>query len=124
MKMPKTLSELQERMIAKVLTLDTTNYVWVNNGEVNSLNNMKAKGLVVGDCYGSLQIRHLTERVKNVFFLENEPTFMIQNFHGEGWLIFDARRYVCKVYKEPDARRVVEALKLLARTEATQSQAA
>lgn len=122
--MPKTLTPLQEQMIAKVLTLDTTNYVWVNNGEVNSLNNMKAKGLVTGDCYGSLQIRHLTERVKTVFFAENDSTFMIRNFHGEGWLIFDAKQHVCKVYKEPAARRVVEALKLVARTESLQSQAA
>lgn len=122
--MPKTLTTLQEQMIAKVLTLTTSDYVWVNNGEVHSLNNLKAKGLVVGDCYGSLQIRHLTERVKNVFFLENDSTFMIRNFHGEGWLIFDAKQYVCKVYPEPAARRVVEALKLLARTEAAQSQAA
>ena len=122
--MPKTLTALQEQMIAKVLTLDTTNYVWVSNGEVHSLNNMKAKGFVTGDCYGSLQIRHLTERVKTVFFAENDSTFMIRNFHGEGWLIFDAKQYVCKVYKEPAARRVVEALRLIARTESTQSQAA
>jgi hypothetical protein len=122
--MPKTLTSLQEQMIAKVLTLTTTDYVWVANGEVHSLNNLKAKGFVVGDAYGSLQIRHLTERLKIVFFAENDSTFMIRNFHGEGWLIFDNKQYVCKVYKEPDAKRVVGALKLLARTEATQSQAA
>lgn len=122
--MPKTLTTLQEQMIAKVLTLTTSDYVWVNNGEVHSLNNLKGKGLVVGDCYGSLQIRHLTDQVKLAFFTENEPTFMIRNFHGEGWLIFDNKQYVCKVHHEPAARRVVEALRLLARTEATQTRAA
>jgi hypothetical protein len=123
--MPKTLTAMQEQMIAKVISLNsTTNYVWVNNGEVHSLNNLKTKGFVVGDAYGSLQIRHLTERVKIVFFGENDPTFMIRNFHGEGWLIFDNKQYVCKVYQEAAARRVVEALRLLARTEALQHQAA
>ena len=36
---------------------------------------------------------------------------MIPNFHGEGWLIFHDRRYICKVYQEDDAKLVVQALK-------------
>ena len=108
-----TLTNQQMRMVAKVLTISATQFVWLNGGEVNSLNNLRERGLVQGDCFGSLQHRHLTEEIKAAFFGENDQTFMIENFHGEGWLIFDDRRYVTKVYNHDDAKRVVTALALL-----------
>jgi hypothetical protein len=112
-KMPKTLTKLQERIVAKALTISATQFVWVNGGEVNSINSLRERGLLQGDCYGSLQHRHLTDRVKTVFFGENDQTFMIENFHGEGWLIFDSRQFITKVYNEANARRVVSGLKYL-----------
>jgi hypothetical protein len=115
--MPKTLTKLQERIVAKALTISATQFVWVNGGEVNSINNLRERGLLQGDCYGSLQHRHLTDRIKTVFFGENDQTFMIDNFHGEGWLIFDSREFVTKVYNEANARRVVAALKYLRQLE-------
>ncbi|GAA0005255.1 hypothetical protein [Bradyrhizobium elkanii] len=111
--MPKTLTKLQEQIVAKVLTLHATNFVWLREGEVNSLNSMKAKQLIDQHAYGCIQQRHLTDQIKSVFWRENPRTFMMHNFHGEGWLIFDDKRYVCKVYAEADAKRVVEGLKLL-----------
>lgn len=111
--MPKTLTKMQEQMVAKVLTIPATSHVWLREGEVNSLNHLKAKCLIKEDAYGSIQHRHLTQAVKDVFWQENDETFMIANFHGEGWLIFDSRRYLCKVYDQADAKRVVKALKEL-----------
>ncbi|SDK44748.1 hypothetical protein [Bradyrhizobium ottawaense] len=111
--MPKTLTKLQEQIIAKVLTIGAVNYVWVNGGEVHTVNKLRERGLLRGDCYGSVQPRHLTEEVKSVFFADNPATFRISNFHGEGWLIFHDRRYICKVYKDDDAKLVIEALKTL-----------
>lgn len=111
--MPKTLTKLQEQIIAKVLTLHATNYVWLREGEVNSLNSLKAKNLIDQHAYGSIQPRHLNDEVKAVFWRENPRTFKMANFHGEGWLIFDDKRYICKVYNEVDATRVVEGLKEL-----------
>jgi hypothetical protein len=116
--MPKTLTKMQEQIVAKVLTISAVNYVWVNGGEVNSVNRLREAGLLQGDCFGSIQHRHLTDRIKTIFWVENPVTFKIPNFHGEGWLIFDDRRYITKVYAEDDANRVVDALKLLRAQEA------
>jgi hypothetical protein len=114
---PKTLTKLQELIVAKLLTISATQYVWVNGGETNSINNLRNRGLLQGDCYGSIQHRHLTERIKLAFFSENDRTFMIGNFHGEGWLIFDDRQFITKVYNEANARRVVAALKFFRQSE-------
>lgn len=115
--MPKTLTKLQELIVAKVLTISVTQFVWVNGGETNSINNLRNRGLLEGDCYGSVQHRHLTDRIKTAFFTENDRTFMIGNFHGEGWLIFDDRQFITKVYNEDNARRVVAALKFFRQSE-------
>jgi hypothetical protein len=108
-----TLTNLQMRMAAKLLTISATQFVWPKGGEINSLNNLRKRGLVQGDCFGGLQHRHLTEEIKAAFFGENNQTFMIENFHDVGWLIFDDRRYVTNVYSHDDAKRVVTALALL-----------
>ncbi|WFU52222.1 hypothetical protein QA639_21175 [Bradyrhizobium pachyrhizi] len=108
--MPKTLTKLQEQIIAKVLTIGATEFVWLRDGEVNSLNSLKAKNLIDQHAYGSIQQRHLTDAIKRAFWQENPQTFMMPNFHGAGWLIFDGKRYICKVYNEADAKRVVAGL--------------
>lgn len=115
--MPKTLTKLQEQIVAKVLTIGATEYVWCRAGEVNSVHRLRELGLLKDDCWGSVQHRHLTDRIKEVFFGENGVTFKIPNFHGEGWLIFDDRRYITKVYNEANADRVVAGLKLLRQME-------
>ncbi|MEH2517392.1 hypothetical protein V1279_002965 [Bradyrhizobium sp. AZCC 1610] len=115
--MPKTLTKMQEQIVAKVLTIGATDFVWCKAGEVNSIKNLRDRELLKGDCWGAVQHRHLTDRIKTIFWVENPVTFMIPNFHGEGWLIFDDRRYITKVYNEDNAKRVVSALKLLRQTE-------
>jgi hypothetical protein len=111
--MPRTLTKMQEQIVAKTLTISATQYVWLNGGEVNSINKLRDRGLLKPDCFGSVQHWHLTDQIKTVFFVENDRTFMIENFHGEGWLIFDDRQYITKVYNQDNAKRVVAALKLL-----------
>lgn len=111
--MPKSLSKLQELIVAKTLTISATQHIFTRSGEVNSVHSLRERGLLSADCWGAVQPRHLTEEIKELFYSENSPTFMIPNFHGEGWLIFDERRYITKVYNEDDAKRVVSALKLL-----------
>jgi len=121
--MPKTLTKMQEQIVAKALTISATQYVWVNGGEVNSINRLRDSGLLRGDCYGSVQHRHLTDEIKSCFFGENPVTFSIENFHGEGWLIFDDRQFITKVHNLDNAKRVVAALKLLRESEQCQTAA-
>jgi hypothetical protein len=121
--MPKTLTKMQEQIVAKTLVISATQFVWLNRGEVNSLNNLRERNLVQGDCWGSIQHRHLTDRIKEIFFTENDQIFMIPNFHDEGWLIFDDRQYITKVHNEINAKRVVGALKLLRLHEAAKEAA-
>jgi hypothetical protein len=120
--MPKTLTKMQEQIVAKVLTISATQHVFTRQGEVNSVNKLRERGLLTADCWGSVQHRHLTDRIKTVFFVENDHTFMIENFHGEGWLIFDDRQYITKVYNQGNAKRVVTAMKLLREHEKQQCQ--
>lgn len=115
--MPKTLTRLQEAIVAKVLTISATQHVFLRAGEVNSINPLRENGMLAPDCWGAVQHRHLTERIKTVFFADNHQTFKIPNFHGEGWLIFDDRRYITKIYDENDADRVVLALQSLRQLE-------
>jgi hypothetical protein len=103
---------MQEQIVAKTLAISVTQYVWLREGEVNSLNNLKKRGLIDEYCYSQVQRRHLTDAIKDAFFGENDQTFMIPNFHGEGWLIFDDRRFIAKVHNEENAKRILAALKL------------
>jgi hypothetical protein len=119
--MPKTLSKLQEQIVAKTLTIPTTSFVWCRGGEVNAVNNLRNRCLVKSDCYGSVQPYHLTDAVKSAFFSENDPVFAIENFHGEGWLIFDDRKYLTKVHDKDNAKRIVAAMTLLRETESRQA---
>jgi hypothetical protein len=115
--MAKTLTKMQERIVAKTLTISSTQFVWCNAGEVNSVNNLRERCLLKADCWGSVQPRHLTDEIRRIFFAENPRTFKIENFHSEGWLIFDDSQYITKVYNEDNAKRVVKALKVLRESE-------
>src|SRR5205823_3903967 len=53
--MPKTLTKMQEQLVAKVLTLSAVDYVHCRAGEVNSVNNLRDRGLLKGDCWGAVQ---------------------------------------------------------------------
>ncbi|MFL5239270.1 MAG: hypothetical protein ACJ8EL_17085, partial [Rhizomicrobium sp.] len=88
----------------------------------STINNLRQRGLLKDDCRGSVQHRHLTDQMKSTFFGENDETFMIENFHGEGWLIFDDRQYITKVYNNDNAKRVVTAMKFLRQHEKQQFQ--
>jgi hypothetical protein len=65
--MPKTLTKLQERIIARVLA-EPAQTLCLREGDVNSTNNMIEKGLIDRHPYSMLQHHHLTHEVKSLFF--------------------------------------------------------
>lgn len=115
-KMPKTLTKLQERIVARVLA-EPAQTLYLREGHVNSTNNMIEKGLVDKYCYTMLQHCHLTPEVKTIFFSENDPVFAVEDIYDNCWIIFEDRQVVAKPRSEDAAKRIVSALKLLRTTE-------
>ena len=114
--MAKTLTKLQERIIARVLS-DPAQTLYLREGHVNSTNNMIEKGLISRHCYTMLQNHHLTREVKAIFFQENAEVFAIEDIYDNCWIVFEDREVVAKPRSEEAAHRIVQALKLLRKSE-------
>jgi hypothetical protein len=117
MKMKKTLTKLQERIVARVIS-DPMNTLYLSKGYVNSAKSLIDKGLIDRHCYGSMiQSQYLTPEIKTVFFGENDEVFAIQDIYDNCWLIFENRELVAKPRCEEKAHRIVKALKVLRQQE-------
>jgi hypothetical protein len=112
MKMSKSLTELQERMIARVLAFPAQT-LYLREGHVRSVNNLIQKGLIDKHCYTMMQYGHLTPEVKSIFFGENGDVFAIEDPYDNCWLVFEDREMITAPRREDAARRIVEALKAL-----------
>jgi len=110
--MPKTLTELQERIVARVLA-EPAQTLYLREGHVNSTNNMIKKGLIDEHCYTMLQYGHLKPELKSLFFGENPEVFAIQDIYDNCWIIFEDREVIAKPRSEGGAKRIVKALKAL-----------
>jgi hypothetical protein len=108
--MPKTLTKLQERIVARVLA-EPAQTLYLREGHVNSTKNMIQKGLIDEHCYMMLQYSHLTPEVKSIFFQENDVVFAIQDIYDNCWIVFEDRNVVAKPRNEDSAKRIVLALK-------------
>jgi hypothetical protein len=115
--MSKTLTKLQERIVARVLA-DPMNTLYLSKGQVNSAKSLIDKGLIDRHCYGSMiQSQYLTPEIKSVFFGENDEVFAVQDIYDNCWLIFENRELVAKPRSEEKAHRIVKALKCLRQQE-------
>ncbi|WP_035976849.1 hypothetical protein [Bradyrhizobium sp. th.b2] len=115
--MPKTLTKLQEQIVARVLA-DPMNTLYLSKGQVNSAQSLITKGLLSKYCYASMiQSQYLTPEIKSVFFGENDVVFAIQDIYDNCWLTFEDRELVAKPRSKEKADRIVAALKVLRSTE-------
>lgn len=110
--MSKTLTKLQERIVARVLA-EPAQTLYLREGHVNSTRNMIEKGLIDRHCYMMLQSAHLTPEVKSIFFQENGDVFAIEDIYDNCWIIFEDRKVIAKPRSEANANRIVQALKAL-----------
>jgi hypothetical protein len=111
--MAKTLTKLQERIIARVIA-EPMNTLYLSKGYVNSAKSLINKGLLDKHCYASMvQSQYLTPEIKTIFFGENDEVFAIQDIYDNCWLIFEGRELVAKPRSEEKANRIVKALKAL-----------
>ncbi|MCA1379479.1 hypothetical protein I6F34_01420 [Bradyrhizobium sp. BRP05] len=110
--MAKTLTKLQERIIARVLA-EPAQTLYLREGHVHSTRNMIEKGLIDRHCYTMLQHGHLTPEVKSIFFQENDDVFAIEDIYDNCWIIFEDRKVIAKPRSEANANRIVTALKEL-----------
>lgn len=115
--MAKILTKLQERIIARVLSMPVTQTLYLKDGHVNSLNNLKSKGYVDQNAHFWLQTHHLTERGKNVFFMENGPVFAVEDIYDNCWIVFEDRKVIAHPRTVENANRIVAALKSLRQLE-------
>jgi hypothetical protein len=93
--MPKTLTPLQERIIARVLA-EPAQTLYLREGHVNSTSNMIKKGLIDRHCYMMLQHGHLSPEVKSIFFGENDHVFAIQDIYDNCWIVFEDQEVIAK----------------------------
>jgi hypothetical protein len=114
--MPKTLTELQERMVARVLAFPAQT-LYLRKGHANSINNLIAKELIDKHCYTMMQYGHLTPEVKSIFFSENGDVFAIEDPYDNCWLVFEDREMVTAPRSQASAERIVKALKALRQQE-------
>jgi hypothetical protein len=110
--MTKTLSALQERMVARVLAYPALT-LYLREGHVNSVNHLIKKELVDRHCYTMLQYGHLTPRIKEIFWTENGDAFAIEDIYDNCWLVFENKELMAAPRNETAAKRIVSALKLL-----------
>lgn len=121
--MPKTVTKLQERIIARVLA-EPAQTLYLREGQVHSTRNMIEKGWIDRHCYTMLQHAHLTPEVKSIFFQDNDAVFAIEDIYDNCWIIFEDRKVIAKPRSEEKAARIVRALKLLREQEQTEKLAA
>jgi hypothetical protein len=116
MKMPKTLTPLQERIVARVLAMPAQT-LYLREGHVNSLNHMIKRGLIDKHCYSMVQYHHLTPELKSTFFADNGEVFAIKDIYDNCWIIFEDREAIAQPRSEDAAKRIVQALKALRQQE-------
>jgi hypothetical protein len=109
----KTLTKLQVQIVGTLLSISGTQHVFLNAGEVNSLNRLKERELVDQHCWGCMQQRHLKPELISEFFSQMGETFTVESLRYNRWLVFDNRKVVAKAKTEADAKRIVAALKFL-----------
>jgi hypothetical protein len=112
----KTLTKLQERIVARVLSAPAQT-LYLREGHVTSTKNMIEKGLIDEHCYTMLQHCHLKPEVKSIFFQDNDEVFAIEDIYDNCWIVFEDRELVTKPRSEDAANRIVTALKLLRQQE-------
>jgi hypothetical protein len=111
--MPKALTDLQERIIARLLSMPVTQTLYLKDGHVNSINNMKKKGFLDEHAFCCLQTQHLTDAGRTAFFFEHGDVFAIEDIYDNCWIIFEDRKVIAKPRNEANAKRIVAALKVL-----------
>jgi hypothetical protein len=122
--MSKTLTKLQERIIARVLA-QPTNTLYLSKGQVNSAQSLINKGLLSKHCYASMvQSQYLTPEIKSIFFGENDEVFAVQDIYDNCWHVFEDRELITQPRSEEKAQRIVDALKVLRSLESQQKAAA
>jgi hypothetical protein len=115
--MAKLLTELQERILARVISMSVSETLYLSEGHVNSLNNLKKKGFVDPNAYSWLNTFHVTDAGKSTFFGGHDPVFAIQDIYDNCWIIFEDREVIAKPRTEQGAQRIVKALLLLRQRE-------
>ena len=73
--MAKELTELQERILARVISMSVSETLYLCEGHVNSVNNLKKKGFIDPNAYSWLNTFHVTEAGKSAFFSNHELVF-------------------------------------------------
>jgi len=115
--MKKTLTSLQERIIARVMA-QPTNTLYLSKGQVNSAQSLINKGLLSKHCYASMvQSQYLTPEIKTIFWGENDEVFAVQDIYDNCWHVFEDRELVAQPRSEDKANRIVKALKALRQLE-------
>jgi hypothetical protein len=110
--MPKSLTKLQEAMVATVLA-GKGGSLYLEGGEVNSANNLRKRGLIT-DGY-MFQHTRFTQQLLDTFWGENNRTFYLQGLRHTGWLIFHDRELLAKASTREKAATVAMAVTELAR---------
>jgi hypothetical protein len=111
--MAKTLTKLQEQIVARVLAIGASEYVWLQKGHIHSMNNLKQKGLVTENAWTCLQRHHLTENLRSLFWADNDIAFAIEDLYGHRYMIFYKHGFIGEAKHLHDAKRLVSGLKLL-----------
>ncbi|TYO65445.1 hypothetical protein FXV83_16045 [Bradyrhizobium hipponense] len=111
--MTKMLTNLQERIIARILAMSVSTSLYLREGHVNSLNNLKKKGFIDEHAYTMIQTHHLTPAGKTAFFADNDEVFAIEDIYDNCWIIFEDRKVIAQPRSEANAQRIVQALKAL-----------
>lgn len=114
--MTKTLTKLQERILARVLSLPAQT-LYLRDGHVRSTINLIEKGFIDKHCYMMLQYAHVSQQAKDVFFGENPPVFAIEDIYDNCWIIFEDREVIARPRWQAAADRIVKALLNLRATE-------
>jgi hypothetical protein len=108
--MAKTLTPLQERMIARLMA-HPADTLYLREGSVHSVNNLKAKNLIDPHCYTMLHYGYLTPEIKSIFWSENRDVFAIEDMYKNRWHVFEDREVIAECRSEAAAERVVAVLK-------------
>ncbi|WP_396604829.1 hypothetical protein ACFLEY_22140 [Bradyrhizobium sp. YCK136] len=116
--MSKTLTKLQERIVARVLAMSVNETLYLSKGHLHSARSLKEQGFLDRNCWGMVQTQHLTDSVNTTFFAENGDVFAIEDIYDNCWIIFEDRKVIAKPRNEANAKRIVAALKELRIAEA------
>jgi hypothetical protein len=108
--MPKLLTDLQERILARAISMPVSEQLYLREGHVNSLNNLKKKGFINPNVYSWLNCFDVTQAGKSAFFGCHDPVFAIQDIYDNCWIIFEDREVIAKPRSEEHAKRIVKGI--------------